>query len=117
GGRVADLRSASVRRTLVSLLVGVLGAAAVAAAGWGVQTLGLSALPPAARVGADAEAWVHYYPFSIDVFHFEDHRAGGACVHGWRLRPRPHSGDEQRGVSLWPGSVLALAGGPIVLAS
>jgi hypothetical protein len=94
-----------VRQTLVSVFVGLAGAAGVAASGWAVQA---AALPPptsAARVAADASAWFHEYRLVVDVFHSEHRRTSGACLRGWVGGAHGHKAR---------GSVLSLESGPIL---
>jgi hypothetical protein len=96
-----------VRRALLSVAVGVAGAAAVVAAGWSLQT---AALPPPARgdrVAADAAAWLLRYRLLDDTFHVDGRTANGLCLHGWFPRMDGR---------LAPGSLLALRPGPRLLA-
>lgn len=97
------------RRALVSVVVGLAGAAALAAAAWAVQTVALPQPARAHRVAADVGQWFHYYRLSIDVFHSDGHRFSGECLRGsYRIRGPRH-------VRHAHGSVLALSGGPVVL--
>ena len=111
------------RRALLSVVVGSAGVAAVAAAAYGLQVVTLVEPAPAARIAADAEAWLHNYPLSIDVFHVDGHRLTGACLRGWFLSPQPHNrrpsrpNQPHKGARPLFGSVLALSGGPVVFVS
>jgi len=60
-----------VLRALLSVAVGLAGAAGVAASGWAIQAAALPPPTPAARVAADASTWFHEHRFIVDVFHFE----------------------------------------------
>jgi hypothetical protein len=85
--------------------VGLAGAAGVTAGGWALQA---AALPPptsAARVAADASSWFHEYRLVVDVFHFDHHREGGACLRGWFGRAHGHKAR---------ASVLSLDSGTIL---
>ena len=93
------------RRTLISVTVGLVGAAGVTVSGWAVQA---AALPPptsAARVAADASAWFHEYRLVVDVFHVDHHRTSGACLRGWFGHANGHT---------VRGSLLSLERGPIL---
>lgn len=106
------------RRALLSLAIGLAGAAGVAASGWALQAAALAPPEPADRVAADASVWFHEHRFVVDVFHFEDRRTSGACLRGWvqtasgkkarvsrlSLRPGPHS------ARLLPTRLAAAAG-------
>lgn len=71
------------RRTLLSVAVGLAGAAGVTASGWALQAAALPPPTPAAQVAADASAWFHEYRLLVDVFHFHHRRTKGACLRGW----------------------------------
>lgn len=71
------------RRALLSVAVGLAGAAAVTASGWALQAAALPPPTPAARVAADASVWFHEYRFVVAVFHYEHRRTEGACLRGW----------------------------------
>lgn len=93
------------RRALLSVLVGLAGAAAVTAGGWALQA---AALPPptsVARVAADASAWFHEYRLDVDVFHFDHRRESGACLRGWFGHAHGHKAR---------ASVLSLESGTIL---
>jgi len=77
-----------VRRTLLSVAVGLAGAACVTASAWALQAAALPAPKPATRVAADASAWLHDYRRVVDVFHVDHRRMKGECLRGWF--PRPH---------------------------
>lgn len=87
--------------------MGFAGVAVLASAGWAVQRVGLPRPAQADRVAADAEAWLNYHRFSIDIFHTDDHRFRGACLRGWYALPRHRA----------RGSLLVLTGGPVALAT
>lgn len=63
--------------------MGLAGAVAVTASGWGLQAAALPPPKPAARIAADASVWFHDYRLAVDVFHFDHRRTRGACVRGW----------------------------------
>ena len=93
------------RRALLSVAVGLAGAAGVTGSGWALQA---GALPPptsAARVAADASAWLHEYRLVVDVFHSDHRRTSGACLRGWFGRAHGHTAR---------ASVLSLEAGPIL---
>jgi hypothetical protein len=97
------------RQALLSVAVGLAGAAALAGAGW---TLEAASLPPpehADRVAARAIGWLTKHPVAVDVFHAAHHRLDGACVQG-RFRGGG-ARKAMRGtlVSLRPGPVVVLA--------
>jgi len=94
-----------VRRTLLSVAVGLAGAAGVAASGWAVQAAALPPPTPAAQVAADASAWFHEYRLQIDVFHFHHRRTKGACLRGW-FPGAVGSRDRASVLSLESGSIL-----------
>jgi hypothetical protein len=122
-----------VRRTLTSVAVAFVGAAAVAAGGWALQAAALPSPEHADRVAADASAWLHDYRLVVDVFHIDHRRVKGACLRGWfpgpgrttslasvlslgsghvfrftsgrRVSPGSRERDRQR-----PGGLMALAG-------
>jgi len=102
----------------LSVGVASAGVAAVVAAGWGVQRIAFPAPERAERVAVSAEAWFHYYRLSFDVFHAEDQRFSGECIRGWSVHPPVQPRPQHVGglVTIWPGSVLAFSGGPVVLA-
>jgi hypothetical protein len=95
-----------VRRTLLSVVVGLAGAGAVASAAWSLQTV---ALPPPARadrVVADVAQWLDRYRLAVDIFHLDGRRATGLCLRGsFRL------GD----IRVGHASVLDFTRGPVVL--
>jgi hypothetical protein len=94
-----------VRRTLISVTVGLVGAAGVAVSGWALQA---AALPPptsAARVAADASAWFHEYRLVVDIFRFDHHRTSGACLRGWFGEVHGHEARASL-LSLQPGTIL-----------
>jgi hypothetical protein len=98
-----------VRKTLLSVAVGLAGAAAVAASGWALQA---AALPPPAhaeRVAADASAWLHDYRLVVDVFHVDHRRVKGACLRGWFPNPRGQKTQASL-LSFRSGPVLRLSG-------
>lgn len=99
---------ATVRRSLLSFIIGLAGVAVLAGAGWAVQDVGLPRPAPADRIAADAEAWLNYHRFSIDIFHSDDRRFRGACLRGWYPHLRGH---------LARGSLLAFTGGHVALAT
>lgn len=99
---------AFVRRALVSVVVCLAGAGAVGAAGWSLQTVTLPPPARAARIAADASAWLHDYRYSIDVFRSQGRRLRGTCLRGWF----PSRGHARRFVH---GSLLVLQGGPVVV--
>lgn len=79
------------RRAILSAFVAVLAAGSVTASGWALQGAALPSPKPAARIAADASAWLHDYRLAVDVFHFHHRRTKGACLRGWfggRGRPR-----------------------------
>jgi hypothetical protein len=104
----------TVRKALASVVIGVAGGAAVAAAAWVLLTLALPAPLPAARAASRAEWWFANYRFSIDVFHAHDRRYEGACLRGWYLRPH-FDGPSRRWHGKQNGSLLVLSRGPVVL--
>lgn len=71
------------RRALLSVTVGLAGAAGVTASGWALQAGALPPPTPAARVAADASAWFHDYRLVVDVFHIDHRKTKGACLRGW----------------------------------
>jgi hypothetical protein len=95
-----------VRRALLSVGVGLAGAAALAGAGWTIQSVALPQPAHADRLAVDVEAWFHYHRFAIDIFHSQDRRSRGECLRGWYAQVHHH---------LARGSILALAGGPVAL--
>lgn len=101
-------RLAFVRRALVSVVVCLAGAGAVGAAGWSLQTVTLPPPARAARIAADASAWLHDYRYSIDVFHSHGRTLRGTCLRGWYHR-RGQAGPFVH------GSLLVLQGGPVVV--
>jgi hypothetical protein len=96
-----------VRGALLSVVVCLAGAGAVAAAGWSLQRVVLPAPAQADRIAVSVSTWLRDYRYSIDIFHARGHRLRGACLHGWY--PRSHRAHLVR------GSVLVLDRGPIVL--
>jgi hypothetical protein len=92
-----------VRRALLSVAIGLAGAAGVAASGWALQAAALPPPTPAARVAADASVWLHEYRLVVDVFHVDHGRIKGACLRGWFRTP--HHGKRR-------GSLLSLRSGP-----
>jgi hypothetical protein len=92
----------------LSVMIGFAGVAVLASAGWAVQSIGLPRPAQADRVAADAEAWLNYHRFSIDVFHSDDRRFRGACLRGWYAHLGRHRAR---------GSLLVLRGGPVALAT
>lgn len=94
-----------VRRALLSVIVGLAGAAAVTASGWALQAGALPPPTPAARVAAVASAWLHEYRFVVDVFHYDNRRTKGACLRGWFGRVE---GRKTR------GSLLSIDSGPVL---
>lgn len=96
------------RRALVSVAVGLAGAAGVTASGWALQAAALPAPTSAARVAADATTWLHEHRMVVDIFHVDHRRSAGACVRGWfgRLHGRKVQ-----------GSLLSLEAGPIARTS
>jgi hypothetical protein len=94
------------RRTLVSVVVGLPGVAALIAGAWAFQTLALPPPTRADRAAADAEAWFHFHRLSIDVFNASDRRFSGECLRGWHVRSHSRL-----------GSVLVMSGGPVALVS
>lgn len=96
------------RRAVLSVAVGLAGAAGVTASGWALQA---AALPPptaAARLADDVSRWLHDYRLAIDVFHFDHRRTSGACLRGWfgnAHAPKVRA------------SLLSLGPGPILRAS
>jgi hypothetical protein len=88
-----------VRRALLSVVIGLAGAACVTASGWAIQAGALPPPTPAARVAADASVWLHEYRLVVDVFHVDHRRFKGACLRGWFRTP--HHGKKR-------GSLLAL---------
>src|SRR5262249_56901862 len=72
--------SLDVRRALLSVAVGLAGAACVTASGWALPAAALPPPTPAARVAAEASAWFHDYRLVVDVFHFHHRRMTGACL-------------------------------------
>jgi hypothetical protein len=97
-----------VNRALVSVAVGLAGAAAVTTSGWALQAGALPPPTPAAHVAADATAWLHEHRLVVDVFHVDHRRSRGACVRGWF--GLAHGRKVQ-------GSLLSMEGGSIVRAS
>ena len=96
------------RRALLSVAVGLAGAACVTASGWALQTAALPPPTPADRVAAEASAWFHDYRLTVDVFHFDHRRTNGACLRGWFGRihgKKAHA------------SLLSLESGPIYRAT
>lgn len=95
---------------MLSIAVGLAGAAGVAASGWALQAAALPPPTPAARVAADASAWLHAYRLSVDTFHFDHRRIGGACLRGWFGHAH---GRRVRAslLSLRPGGVLRASDG------
>ena len=91
------------RRALLSVAVALAGTAGVTASGWALQAAALPPPKPAARVAADASAWLHEYRFVIDIFHFDHRRTTGACLRGWFPGP---------GGSMSRASLLALESEP-----
>jgi hypothetical protein len=72
-----------VRRALLSVVVGLAGAAGVGISGWALQAAALPPPTPAARVAADASRWFHEYRLVVDIFHVDHRRTSGACLRGW----------------------------------
>lgn len=99
---------AAVRRSLLSVIIGLAGVAVLIGAGWAVQDVGLPRPAPADRVAADAEAWLNYHRFSIAIFHSDDRRFRGACLRGWY----PHLRGRQA-----RGSLITFTGGHVALAT
>jgi hypothetical protein len=106
-----------VRKALLSVVVGLAGAAVVVSAGWAFQTVALPAPARADRVAADAEAWLNYYRLSVDVFHADGDRVEGACLHGWYPRRHERGRHGRRHRRVGRGSLLVLAHGSAFLAS
>jgi hypothetical protein len=94
-----------VRRALLSVAVGLAGAAGVTASGWALQAGALPPPTPAARVAAEASAWFHEYRLVVDVFHVDHRRTSGACLRGWYGRADGHK---------VRASLLALGSGSVV---
>jgi hypothetical protein len=110
------------RGALVSVAVGLAGAAAVTAGTLGI----LHVLPEpgsADHVAAEAESWFHYYRLTQVVFHSRHHRSTGACLGGWYLLPpthrpnqqQPHHRARQPHRLIGYGSALAFSDGPVAL--
>jgi len=97
-----------VRRALVSVAVGLAGAAGVAASGWVLQAGALPPPTPADRVAAAASAWFHEYRLVVAVFHFDGRRMKGACLRGWF--PDAEGAEVQ-------ASLLSLDAGPVLRSS
>jgi hypothetical protein len=97
-----------VRRALLSVAIGLAGAASVTASGWALQAAALTPPKPAYRVAADTSTWFHEYRLVVDVFHLDHRRITGACLRGWFPRPgRPRI----------RASLLSLKTGPVFLVS
>jgi hypothetical protein len=92
-----------VRRALLSVAIGLAGAAGVTASGWALQATALPPPTPAALVAADASVWFNEYRLVVDVFHFHHRRTSGACLRGWFARAHGHKAR---------GSLLSLEAGP-----
>lgn len=102
------------RETLLTVAVGLAGAAAVAGSGWGLQA---AALPPpahAGRIAADASAWLHDYRLVVDVFHIDHRRMKGACLRGW-FPDRSGAKTQASLLSLRAGPLLRVSGRSVVL--
>jgi hypothetical protein len=97
-----------VRRALLSVTVGLAGAAGVTASAWALQTVALPPPTPADRIAADASTWFHEYRLVVDVFHVDRRTIKGACLHGWF-----HRSDGQK----VQGSLLSFRAGPRVFVS
>ncbi len=93
------------RRTLLSVAIGLAGAAGVTATGWALQAAALPPPTPAARMAADASVWLHEHRLVIDVFHTGHRRQTAACLRGWFATPH--------GVVV-RGSLLGVGGGPVL---
>jgi len=91
----------------VSVVVGLAGAFSVLALGFGLQSAVFPSPARANRVAAEASHWLQRYRYSIDLFHSDGRRLGGACLRG--------SYPRQRGGRLLRGSLLVLDGGLVVL--
>lgn len=96
------------RRTLLSVAIGLAGAAAVTTSGWALQAAALTAPEPADYVAAGASVWFHQHRLAIDVFHFDHRRMKGVCLRGWFPRP---NGQKTR------ASLLSLTRGPVLRVS
>jgi hypothetical protein len=94
-----------VRRALLSVVLGLAGAAGVAVSGWALQAAALPPPTPAARVAADASTWFHEYRLVVDVFHFDHRRTSGACLRGWFGHSHGHKARESL-LSLESGTIL-----------
>jgi hypothetical protein len=94
-----------VRRTLLSVVIGLAGAAGVTATGWALQAAALPPPTPAARMAADASVWFHEHRLVIDVFHVGRRRQSAACLRGWFAAA--HGGVVR-------GSLLGMEGGPVL---
>jgi hypothetical protein len=97
-----------VRRALLSVAIGLAGAASVTASGWAIQAAALTPPKPAYRVAADTSTWFHEYRLVADVFHLDHRRITGACLRGWFSRP---------GQPKVRASLLSLKTGPVLLVS
>lgn len=97
-------------RALLSVAIGLAGAAGVAVSGWALQAGALPPPTPAARVAADASTWFHDYRLVVDVFHFEQQRTSAACLRGWFARAH---GRKARGslLSLESGQAFRISPG------
>lgn len=71
------------RRTLLSVAIGLAGAGVVVATAWSVQTVGLPPPSRAGRVAADATRWLAEHRAVVDAFHVDRQRLSGMCVSGW----------------------------------
>lgn len=93
------------RTRLLSLGVGLLGAAGLVGIAWGAQLVALPAPAHADRIAADAARWLDDYRMSVAVFHTGGHRVEALCVHG---APADRHGERSKSsfLVLAPGQTL-----------
>jgi len=94
-----------VRRALLSVAVGLAGAAGVTASGWALQAGALPRPRPADRVVADASVWFHEHRLVVDIFHFDHRRERAACLRGWFVGAQGYKA---------PASLLSLRSGLVL---
>jgi hypothetical protein len=94
-----------VRKVVLSLSVGLLGAAAVTGIAWGVQLVGLPPPVHAQLAVARAARWFNDYRMSADVFDTGHGPVEGVCLHG--ATNDPHSEHSQLSfLALSPGHTI-----------
>lgn len=95
---------------MVAILVGVVGAGVLGAAGFAVVRAGLPSPTRSQHVAARAATWLQSHRLVRDEFRIDGRDVGGACLRGWRPRDgsRPQRGSflALEPGTLWFGSSL-----------